>query len=144
MSGFPPPHTQHLSHIYDTLTFMFECQGWGGGGGVISHSIGNQHQETIAATEANNGTYCLKSMMIKALIYCVSTASFFLLDLVGSCRSLLDAGCNSLCIQLYSHLINFCHLFLVSSVAASVAGVKLHFMLLPVFIKSSFKDIYCL
>ena len=23
---------QHLSHIYDTLTFMFECWGWGGGG----------------------------------------------------------------------------------------------------------------
>ena len=30
----PPhhPHPQNLSHIYDTLTFMFECQGWGGGG----------------------------------------------------------------------------------------------------------------
>ena len=27
-------HTQHLSHIYDTLTFMFECQGWGGGGSI--------------------------------------------------------------------------------------------------------------
>ena len=25
-------HPQHLSHIYDTLTFIFECWGWGGGG----------------------------------------------------------------------------------------------------------------
>ena len=32
----PPPHPQNLSHIYDTLTFMFDCQGWGGGV-VISH-----------------------------------------------------------------------------------------------------------
>ena len=30
-------HPQHLSHIYDTLTFIFECQGWGVGV-VISHS----------------------------------------------------------------------------------------------------------
>ena len=30
----PPPHPQYLSHIYDTLTFMFECQGWGGGGSI--------------------------------------------------------------------------------------------------------------
>ena len=29
-----PPHPQNLIHIYDTLTFMFECQGWGV---VISH-----------------------------------------------------------------------------------------------------------
>ena len=28
----PSPHPQHLSHIYDILTFMFECQGWGGVG----------------------------------------------------------------------------------------------------------------
>ena len=27
-----------VSHIYDTLTFMFECQGLSGGGVVISHS----------------------------------------------------------------------------------------------------------
>ena len=35
---YPPPHhPQNLSHIYDSLTFMFECQGWGGEGVVISH-----------------------------------------------------------------------------------------------------------
>ena len=30
------PHLQNLSHIYDTLTFMFECQG-----GVVGGSIKN-------------------------------------------------------------------------------------------------------
>ena len=30
----PTTHPQNLSHIYDTLTFMFECQGWGGGGSI--------------------------------------------------------------------------------------------------------------
>ena len=37
-----PPTTPPLilSHIYDTLTFKFECQGWGGGGGgvFVSHT----------------------------------------------------------------------------------------------------------
>ena len=32
----PPPHPQNLSHIYDTLTFMFECQGGVVGGGYFS------------------------------------------------------------------------------------------------------------
>ena len=27
-----PPHPWNLSHIYNTLTFMFECQGWSGWG----------------------------------------------------------------------------------------------------------------
>ena len=27
-------HPWHLSHIYDTLTFMFECWGWGVGGSI--------------------------------------------------------------------------------------------------------------
>ena len=27
-------HPQHLSHIHDKLTFMFECQGWGVGGSI--------------------------------------------------------------------------------------------------------------
>ena len=31
-----PAHPQNLSHIYDTLTFMFEGQGWDGGGGYFS------------------------------------------------------------------------------------------------------------
>ena len=31
-----PPHPQNLSHIYDTLTFMFECQGGVVGGGYFS------------------------------------------------------------------------------------------------------------
>ena len=30
------PHPFNLSHIYDSLTFMFECQGWGGGGSYFS------------------------------------------------------------------------------------------------------------
>ena len=28
----PPPHPQNLSHIFYTMTFMFECQGRGGVG----------------------------------------------------------------------------------------------------------------
>ena len=30
-----PFFKQHLSHIYNTLTFKFKCQGWVGGGGSI-------------------------------------------------------------------------------------------------------------
>ena len=36
-----PFFKQHLSHIYDTLTFKFKCQRWGGGGGggcFVSHN----------------------------------------------------------------------------------------------------------
>ena len=35
----PPPHPQNLSHIYDTLTFMFECQGGVVEGGYFSFNL---------------------------------------------------------------------------------------------------------
>ena len=36
-------HPWHLSHIYDTLTFKFKCQGWGGGGGVCDRNTPPPH-----------------------------------------------------------------------------------------------------
>ena len=33
-----PPHPWHLSYVYDIVTFKFECQGWGGGGGYVTQT----------------------------------------------------------------------------------------------------------